>query len=137
MLTSCVGTARGDEHMKEIIAEADYAIAGSRSPERCFAPPKKEAEAAAQMGVGYSNLDIATAKELGIKVARTTGSNAVPVAEFALGLTLAALRNIGYGHAELRGTGPPASCRARPIRSRARRSASSASGRSARISQSC
>jgi len=47
------------------------------------------------------NLDLETAAELGIKVARTTGSNAVPVAEFTIGLIISALRNLAFGHAEL------------------------------------
>ena len=42
------------------------------------------------------------AKELGIKVARTTGSNAVPVAEFTIGLILATLRFQALGHERLR-----------------------------------
>ncbi|MFN3672237.1 MAG: 2-hydroxyacid dehydrogenase, partial [Bosea sp. (in: a-proteobacteria)] len=53
-------------------------------------------------GVGVDNLDVEAARACGIAVARTTGSNAVPVAEFTLGLTLAALRFIAYGHAELK-----------------------------------
>jgi phosphoglycerate dehydrogenase-like enzyme len=53
-------------------------------------------------GVGYDNIDIAAARALGIRVARTTGSNAVPVAEFTLGLMLASLRFIAYGHHELK-----------------------------------
>src|SRR5205085_3744202 len=53
-------------------------------------------------GVGTDNLDLETARELGVKVARTTGSNAIPVAEFTLGLALAALRAIAFGNAELK-----------------------------------
>lgn len=96
------GTARGDEHMKQIIAEADYAISGQVGVSGEVLRAAKKLKLLHKWGVGYDNIDIATAKELGIKVARTTGSNAVPVAEFALGLTLAALRFIGYGHAELK-----------------------------------
>jgi len=96
------GTARGDAHMKEIIAEADFAIAGQVAVSGEVFRAAKKLKLLHKWGVGYDNLDIATAKELGIKVARTTGSNAIPVAEFALGLTLSALRCIGYGHAELK-----------------------------------
>jgi D-3-phosphoglycerate dehydrogenase len=53
-------------------------------------------------GVGVDNIDLEAARACGIKVARTTGSNAVPVAEFTLGLALAALRGIAYGNAELK-----------------------------------
>ncbi|MGX5732920.1 2-hydroxyacid dehydrogenase [Bosea thiooxidans] len=96
------GTARGDEHMKEIIAEADYAISGQVGVSAEVLRAAKKLKLLHKWGVGYDNIDIAAAKELGITVARTTGSNAVPVAEFALGLTLSALRFIAYGHAELK-----------------------------------
>lgn len=96
------GTARGDEHMKEIIAEADYAISGQVGVSREVLAAGRKLKLLHKWGVGYDNIDIAAAKELGIRVARTTGSNAVPVAEFALGLMLSSLRFIAYGHEELR-----------------------------------
>ncbi|MBA4267996.1 MAG: 3-phosphoglycerate dehydrogenase [Methylobacterium sp.] len=96
------GTARGDEHMKEIIAEADYAISGQVAVSGDVLRAGKKLKLLHKWGVGYDNIDIATARELGVKVARTTGSNALPVAEFALGLMISALRYIGYGHAELK-----------------------------------
>ncbi|MDX3808129.1 2-hydroxyacid dehydrogenase [Bosea thiooxidans] len=96
------GTARGDEHMKEIIADADYAISGQVGVSADVLRAAKKLKLLHKWGVGYDNIDIATAKELGIRVARTTGSNAVPVAEFALGLMLSSLRFIAYGHQELK-----------------------------------
>ena len=96
------GTARGDAHMKEIIAQADYAISGQVAVSGDVLRAGRKLKLLHKWGVGYDNIDIATARELGIKVARTTGSNALPVAEFALGLMLSALRYIGYGHAELK-----------------------------------
>ncbi len=96
------GTARGEAHMKEIIAEADYAISGQVAVSGDVLRAGKKLKLLHKWGVGYDNIDIATARELGIKVARTTGSNALPVAEFALGLMISALRYIGYGHAELK-----------------------------------
>jgi D-3-phosphoglycerate dehydrogenase len=96
------GTARGDEHMKQIIAEADYAISGQVAVSGDVLRAARKLKLLHKWGVGYDNIDIATAKELGITVARTTGSNAVPVAEFAIGLTLSTLRLIAYGNAELK-----------------------------------
>jgi phosphoglycerate dehydrogenase-like enzyme len=96
------GTARGDEHMKQIIAEADYAIAGQVAVSGEVLRAGRKLKLLHKWGVGVDNLDLAAAKELGVVVARTTGSNAVPVAEFTLGLMLSALRFIGYGHAELK-----------------------------------
>lgn len=96
------GTTRGEAHMKEIIAEADYAISGQVGVSGDVLRAARKLKLLHKWGVGVDNIDVAAAKELGIKIARTTGSNAVPVAEFTLGLTLAALRFIGYGHAELK-----------------------------------
>jgi D-3-phosphoglycerate dehydrogenase len=96
------GTARGDDHLKEIIAEADYAIAGQVGVSGDVLRAARKLKLLHKWGVGVDNLDLDTARELGIKVARTTGSNAVPVAEFTLGLMLSALRCIAFGHAELK-----------------------------------
>jgi phosphoglycerate dehydrogenase-like enzyme len=96
------GTARGDDHMKQIIADADYAIAGQVGVSREVLQAASKLKLLHKWGVGVDNLDVDAARELGIKVARTTGSNAVPVAEFTLGLMLSALRYISFGHAELK-----------------------------------
>jgi D-3-phosphoglycerate dehydrogenase len=96
------GTERGDEHMKQIIADADYAISGQVAVSGDVLRAAKKLKLLHKWGVGVDNIDVATAKELGIKVARTTGSNALPVAEFALGLMISTLRYIGFGHAELK-----------------------------------
>ena len=95
------GSSRGEEHSKEIIAEADYAISGQVPVSGTVLRAAKRLKLLHKWGVGVDNLDIETARELGIKVARTTGSNAVPVAEFTLGLALAALRCIAHGHRQL------------------------------------
>jgi len=49
-------------------------------------------------GVGYDNIDCDAARAEGVRVMRTTGSNAVTVAETALGMILAMNRNIVRGH---------------------------------------
>src|SRR5690606_22445010 len=49
-------------------------------------------------GVGYDNIDLDAARRHGVRVLRTTGSNAVAVAETTLGLILAVNRNIVRGH---------------------------------------
>ncbi|MBN9064645.1 MAG: 3-phosphoglycerate dehydrogenase [Rhizobiales bacterium 65-9] len=96
------GTARGEAHMKEIIADADYAIAGQVAVSGDVLRAARKLKLLHKWGVGVDNIDVATARELGVKVARTTGSNAVPVAEFALGLMLASLRGIAHGNAVLK-----------------------------------
>ena len=96
------GTERGDDHMKQIIADADYAISGQVAVSGDVLRAAKKLKLLHKWGVGVDNLDVAAARELGIRVARTTGSNALPVAEFSLGLMISALRFIAYGHEELK-----------------------------------
>jgi D-3-phosphoglycerate dehydrogenase len=96
------GTARGDDHLKEIITEADYAIAGQVGVSGEVLQAGKRLKLLHKWGVGIDNLDIEAARKLGIGVARTTGSNAIPVAEFTLGLMLSALRCISHSHARMK-----------------------------------
>ncbi|PTE19890.1 3-phosphoglycerate dehydrogenase, partial [Cereibacter changlensis JA139] len=49
-------------------------------------------------GVGYDGIDLEAASRHGVRVLRTTGSNAVAVAETTLGLILAVNRNLVRGH---------------------------------------
>lgn len=53
-------------------------------------------------GVGYDNIDLDAARTNGVRVFRTTGSNAVNVAETTLGLILALGRNLVRGDAGIR-----------------------------------
>jgi phosphoglycerate dehydrogenase-like enzyme len=96
------GSERGDDHMKEIIREADFAISAQVAVSGDVLRAARRLKLLHKWGVGVDNLDVATARELGIKVARTTGSNAVPVAEFTLGLMVATLRFQALGHERLR-----------------------------------
>ncbi len=94
-------TSREEAHQQEIIAEADYAISGLIAVPASTLRAAKKLKLLHKWGVGTDNFDLTTADELGIPVARTTGSNAIPVAEFTIGLIIAALRNLTAGHAEL------------------------------------
>lgn len=49
-------------------------------------------------GVGYDAIDLDAARRHGVRVLRTTGSNAVAVAETTLGLILSMNRNLVRGH---------------------------------------
>jgi D-3-phosphoglycerate dehydrogenase len=88
----------GDAHMAAIIAEADYAISGQVAVSGTVLRAARRLKLLHKWGVGVDNLDIETARACGIKVARTTGSNSLAVAEFTLGLMLCALRHIPHGH---------------------------------------
>jgi glyoxylate reductase len=53
-------------------------------------------------GSGYENIDIAAARDRNIKVTNTAGANASTVADLAVGLLLASMRNIVYGDQNIR-----------------------------------
>lgn len=93
--------AHGDAHLKEIIADADYAISGQVAVSGEVLRTAKKLKLLHKWGVGVDNIDLDTASRLGIMVARTAGANATAVAEFALGLMLSGLRGISWGHFEL------------------------------------
>jgi phosphoglycerate dehydrogenase-like enzyme len=96
------GTERGDEHMKTIIRDADFAISGQVGVSGDVLRAATRLKLLHKWGVGVDNLDVDTAKALGIRIARTTGSNALPVAEFTIGLMLSTLRFQALGHERLR-----------------------------------
>ncbi len=91
-------TALGDDHLMDIIAPADYAISGQVAVGGAVLRAGKRLRLLHKWGVGVDNLDLDTARALGVKVARTTGSNATAVAEFTVGLMICTLRHIPHGH---------------------------------------
>ena len=97
------GTARDEAHLQAIIAEADYAISGQIAVPGSVLRAGTRLKLLHKWGVGVDNFDLEAARALGVPVARTTGSNAVPVAEFTLGLAIACMRHLAAGHAALAG----------------------------------
>lgn len=91
-------TERGDAHLAEIIAEADFAVSGQVAVSGDLLRAATRLRLLHKWGVGVDNLDVEAARELGIRVARTTGSNALPVAEFTIGLMIAAVRHVAQSH---------------------------------------
>ncbi len=94
-------TSRDLAHQQEIVADADFAVSGDIAVGEEVLRAGRKLKLLHKWGVGVDNFALDAARSLGIKVARTTGSNAVPVAEFTVGLMLAAQRRIAQGHAAL------------------------------------
>ncbi|MGS0648416.1 NAD(P)-dependent oxidoreductase [Komagataeibacter melomenusus] len=91
---------RGEEDQIKAISHATYAITGDVPVTAAMlrAGAANGLKAVHKWGVGYDNIDLATARELKVRILRTTGSNAVAVAETALALIMALQRNIVTGH---------------------------------------
>jgi len=95
-----IGTALSRDPGDQVaaLAGADFAITGdvAVTAEMMAVAGVK---AVHKWGVGYDNIDLDAARMHGVRVLRTTGSNAVAVAETTLALILAVNRNIVRGHA--------------------------------------
>ena len=95
------GSARDEAHLQAIIADAEFAISGQIGVTAAVLGAGRQLRLLHKWGVGVDNLDLDAARRLGIKVARTTGSNAVPVAELTVGLMISTLRSMAHAAAEL------------------------------------
>jgi D-3-phosphoglycerate dehydrogenase len=96
--TATAVKGRTVEDLKAEIADADYALwwdVGVPAEVLAAAPKLKLMH---KWGVGIDNIDLDYCRAHGIQVARTTGSNAAPVAEFTIGLMLAIARRIVPAH---------------------------------------
>ena len=82
------------EEVGNLLREADGFIAGLDVIDRAALKKATRLKVISRYGVGYDNVDLAAAKEMGIVVTNTPGANSVSVAELALGLILALARQI-------------------------------------------
>jgi D-3-phosphoglycerate dehydrogenase len=91
--------ARDIPHLQAMIAEADYGVWWDVAMPAEVLRAGRRLKLMHKWGVGIDNIDLDTCRAMGIQVARTTGSNATPVAEFAVGLMIALARAIPFAHA--------------------------------------
>jgi phosphoglycerate dehydrogenase-like enzyme len=89
---------RSVDDLKAEVADATYALWWDLpvTAEILAAGPKLKL--VHKWGVGIDNIDLDYCRQHGIKVARTTGSNAAPVADFTIGLMLALARRMIPAH---------------------------------------
>lgn len=90
-------TSRAAADQEAALAGADFAITGD-VPVTAAMMAVPGLRAVHKWGVGYDGIDLPAARAQGVRVLRTTGSNAVAVAETTLGLILTVNRNITRGH---------------------------------------
>lgn len=90
-------TSRAPQDQMRALQGADFAIVAD-VPVTADMMSTPGLRAVHKWGVGYDSIDCEAASVHGVRVLRTTGSNAVAVAETALGLILALNRNLVRGH---------------------------------------
>lgn len=91
-------TGRSPDDVKAAVADADYAVWWDLPITADVVAAAPRIKLFHKWGVGIDNIDLDACRARGIKVARTTGSNATPVAEFAVGLMIALARKIVFAH---------------------------------------
>lgn len=89
--------SRDSRDQRSALVGADFAITGDM-PVTAAMMGTSGLRAVHKWGVGFDGIDLDAAARHGVRVMRTTGSNAVAVAEATLGLVLAVSRNIVRGH---------------------------------------
>jgi glyoxylate reductase len=97
---------RSEEEMITILSEADAAITLLSDPlTREVLAANPGLRMIANYAVGYNNIDIDAARELGIIVTNTPGVLTEATADLTMGLILAVMRRIVEGDREVRTTG--------------------------------
>lgn len=84
-----------EEHLR-LLTDAEFIVVGGVPITDEYIRAAKKLRFIQKWGVGFDNIAIETARELGIGVGITAGSNADAVAELAVGLMMATLRRISY-----------------------------------------
>jgi phosphoglycerate dehydrogenase-like enzyme len=84
--------------LKAKLADADYVVFWDIGLPADLLHAAPRLKLAHKWGVGVENIDLDVARARSIQVARTPGSNAIPVAEFAVGLMIAMGRRIVTAH---------------------------------------
>ncbi|MCF7944293.1 MAG: hydroxyacid dehydrogenase [Spirochaetia bacterium] len=89
-----VGSAHDIETMKKEVADCDAILARTASFTAEVLEAGKKLKVISRHGVGYDNIDVKRAKELGIRVTYTPEANANTVAEMAIGFIISLARNL-------------------------------------------
>jgi lactate dehydrogenase-like 2-hydroxyacid dehydrogenase len=89
-----------DEELHRAVSDANVILSVPMAPfiDRAFLEAAKELKLVQFMSVGYDNIDLDTATEMGVSVANNAGFNAVAVAEHAIMMVLVLLKKAFYVH---------------------------------------
>ena len=98
--------ARGEDDIITILSEADAAITLLSDPlTRRVLAANPNLRMIANYAVGYNNVDVDAARELGILITNTPGVLTEATADLTMALILAVMRRVIEGADEVRGTG--------------------------------
>jgi len=89
-----------DEELHRAVSDANVILSVPMAPfmDRAFLEAAKDLQLVHFMSVGYDNIDLDVATEMGISVANNAGFNAVAVAEHAIMMVLVLLKKAFFAH---------------------------------------
>jgi glyoxylate reductase len=97
---------RSEEDVMTILSEADAAVTLLSDPiTRRVLEHNPNLRIVSNFAVGYNNVDVAAARELGVTITNTPGVLTEATADLTMALLLAVTRRIVEGHAEVLATG--------------------------------
>lgn len=85
-------------HLQACVGDAKYVVTWDLGFDAALFAASPNVRLVHKWGVGIDNIDLDAARARGVTVARTTGSNARPVAEFTVGAILALSRKLIEAH---------------------------------------
>lgn len=91
----------GDAYVQKALPEigdADFYLVGLEYIGKELMAPAKKLKLIQRLGAGFDNVDLDTAKALGIPVANIPGANSVAVAEHAIMVMIALMKRFADGH---------------------------------------
>ena len=94
IVANTTGKTLSEEQMIEMCGDAEGLIVGVDPVTGSVLRGAKKLKAISKYGAGLDNIDLKTAKELGIAVDKAAGANAESVAELAVGMFFLLARNI-------------------------------------------
>lgn len=94
VIENTTGKTLSEEQMIELCADVDGLLVGIDPVTERVMKNSPKLKAISKYGAGLDNIDIDAAKSLNIKIDRAAGTNAVSVAELAVGLFFTLARNI-------------------------------------------
>jgi lactate dehydrogenase-like 2-hydroxyacid dehydrogenase len=91
---------KSDEELHRAVSDANVILSVPMAPfiDRAFLEAAKNLKLVQFMSVGYDNIDLDAATEMGVSVANNAGFNAVAVAEHAFMMILVLLKKAFYTH---------------------------------------
>ncbi len=105
IIENTTGKTFDEEQMNSLCSDVDGVIVGIDPMTERVLGNAKNLKAISKYGAGLDNIDIDTANKLGIKVERAVGTNAVSVAELAIGLFFELSRKISASAASVKNGG--------------------------------